>query len=148
MQALILLQVSSLLCWLHVSFSSFSWKLTRINYIPHFSQGRQTSVEFVLNGDLANKISRKLHKCEMNVKIKTESGLHSGVQQPPVCHKYIETFYGAFTDICQHEGNEFMEFWWLFHLNAIWSSWSTLYWLGVLCATNVSTGQFFFHWEL
>ena len=68
-------------------------------------QGIQSSVKFLLNGHLASGISRKLHKCELSVKISTQPDIRGGVNQAPLCNKFIETFYGAFVDACDYTGN-------------------------------------------
>ena len=72
--------------------------------VPNYSmQGNKTSVHFVLSGNLASSAPRQLHKCELSIKIKTVPDLQSNIIQPPLCHKFVETFYGAFMDVCDYE---------------------------------------------
>ena len=68
-------------------------------------QGAQQSVKFQLDGKLAVGISNKVHKCQLSVAIKTYPELHMDTSAPLMCNKYIETFYGSFTDTCSYQGN-------------------------------------------
>ena len=70
-------------------------------------QGVQSSVEFVLNGELASSSSQKVHKCELKIRVKTLPELHGDEQQTRLCNKYFETYYGAFTDLCTNDGKQF-----------------------------------------
>ena len=72
-------------------------------------QGVQSGVDFILNGELASSSSRKLHKCELRVSVKTQPELHGGEQQSQQCNKFFETYYGAFIDPCTSDGKQFVK---------------------------------------
>ena len=69
-----------------------------------FLQGVQSSVDFILNGELASSSSKKLHKCELIISVRMQPELHGGQEQTRMCDKFIETYYGAFIDPCTSNG--------------------------------------------
>ena len=57
-----------------------------------------------MDGKLAVGLSNKVHKCQLSVTVKAYPDLHMDTSIPLVCNKYIETFYGSFTDTCSYHG--------------------------------------------
>ena len=92
-------KVSSMKNYFHLLIKGF-WDTLLI------VQGVQSSVDFILNGELASTSSRKLHKCELGVSVRTRPELHGGEQQSHLCNKFFETYYGAFIDPCTNDGKQ------------------------------------------
>lgn len=80
-----------------------------VRHFIHFLQGVQSSVDFILNGELASSSSKKLHKCELTVSVKMQPELHGGQEQTRMCNKFIETYYGAFIDPCTSNSKQSLE---------------------------------------
>ena len=67
-------------------------------------QRTEATVEFRLDGSLADDVEEKIHKCELDMKVETAPDLSPVGKEAPHCTRLITTHSGAFEDPCTVRG--------------------------------------------